>query len=69
MGSPPQIETTIHKINKHEDLLYNTGNNIQYLVITYNGNNLKKKKLNCFAVNLKQTQRKSTPLQQKKKLN
>ena len=28
------IQTTIHKIDKQQDLLYNTGNNI--LVITYN---------------------------------
>ena len=26
----------------NKDILYNTGNNIQYLVITYNGNNMKK---------------------------
>ena len=30
------VHTTIYKVDKH-DLLYSTGNYIQYLVITYNG--------------------------------
>ena len=29
--------TTIYKIDNNKDLLYSTGNYIQYLVITYNG--------------------------------
>ena len=33
--------TTIYKIN-NKDLLYSTGNYIQYLIITYNGKNLEK---------------------------
>ena len=32
-----QILTTIHKIYKQQDLLYNAGNYSQYFVITYNG--------------------------------
>ena len=30
------------KIDKHKILLHSTGNYIQYLIITYNRNNLKK---------------------------
>ena len=32
-----QILTTIHKIDKQQELLYNAGNCSQYFVITYNG--------------------------------
>ena len=32
-----QILTTIHKVDKQQDLLYNAGNCSQYFVITYNG--------------------------------
>ena len=31
------IHTTVHKIDKQQDLLYSTGYYIQYVVITYNG--------------------------------
>ena len=36
-----QMHTTINKIN-NKDLLYSTGNYIQYLVINYNGKESKK---------------------------
>ena len=36
-----QMHTIIYKINS-EDLLYSTGNYIQYLVITYNGKETEK---------------------------
>ena len=31
------MHTTVYKTDKHKDLLYSTGNYIQYLVINYNG--------------------------------
>ena len=36
------MHTTIYKIDKQQDLLYSTGKFIQYLIINYNGKNLKK---------------------------
>ena len=36
-----QVQTTIHKIN-NKDLLYSIGNNIQYLIINYNGKEYEK---------------------------
>ena len=41
----------INKINK--DLLYSTGDYIQYFVITYNKKNVKKNILHHFAIHLK----------------
>ena len=32
-----QIQTTIQKLDKPQDLLYNTENNIQYLILICNG--------------------------------
>ena len=57
--------TTIYKINK--DPPYNTGNYIQYLVITYNGKEFEKLYSNVhFVVYLKLTQHyKSTTCQLK----
>ena len=34
------LTDTLYKICKQQDLLYSTEENIQYLVINYNGNNL-----------------------------
>ena len=37
-----QIHSTIYKRDKNKDLLYSTGNYIQYLVITYKGKEYEK---------------------------
>ena len=31
-----ELNTTYVKMDRQQELLYNTGNNIQYLIITYN---------------------------------
>ena len=36
------MHTTIYKIDKHKDLLYNPGNYIQYLIITILEKNARK---------------------------
>ena len=62
----PQV-STIYKIDKQQG--NSTGNNIQYLIITYNAKNLKKNLyiyiyLNHFAVHLKLTQRCKSTIRQ-----
>ena len=57
-----------------KDLLYSIGNDIQYLIITYDEKNLKKEyvyiELNHFTAYLKQTQHcQSTIVQEKKSFN
>ena len=60
------------KMLNNKDLLYSTGNHIQYLIITYNGKEyifFLYIKLNHFAVHLKLTQHCNSRMLQFKKMS